>query len=413
MGPAPDSISTMLMFVIIGGTLAAAMVLAAYLNSYYPGSDHFIFVCSLITVVDKILEGRLLLQLWDTKGMDSCAFMLAATLCIAVVVNVFATWWLLSTTLRGSKPNRELAIFFRQNRAPASGIFTLAVLRLDNLQLLHAKLAFASGVTAAPLSEQDKDRIVLWGGVGIIAEDLPQFVVLLLTYSQMAPEDTNNALCVFVLTILSVLFSIGTRAVACITSGVSHRLSGRQSQTTLSPQDVGQVPAVSWHQDEETPHDPTAGIFPKMPQYEPPQYEQTLQQPPQQGGQPPASQQGSRPNMPAWVTWASNSPQDEQVMQQHPQSSKRYSSPELSQDGQPPAPQQGSRHVEFMPEHPQPQNMPAQPSMQAWVTWGSNSPRAAQDIDTDAGGQGASPPARRSTNMSTKSAGSVGSVSLC
>ena len=110
--------------------------------------------------------------------------------------------------------NEGLRCHWRQYQSAMAMIAVLSILKLDSFQLMYAKITCVRETTSAPIPDAEKSRIVLYGGVGTILEDLPQFVLLMLVYKHNQQEFTFYLILVSVLTVISMHFSACTRLFA-------------------------------------------------------------------------------------------------------------------------------------------------------------------------------------------------------
>lgn len=169
--------------------------------------------------MDKFSEVRLILEL-SGKGDQLLAMVFAGTVALAVLVNAVLLYqFVYRVLLKSSEVSAAdivITAYFQDRRSAVAVVFALALLRFDLLQLLCSRLQCCPQYTSAPLSPRIRDKMVVWGTAGTVIEDIPQFLILLISFEEL--RKSSFGVVTTVLTVVSILISALTRCIAYVTA---------------------------------------------------------------------------------------------------------------------------------------------------------------------------------------------------
>jgi len=164
---------------------------------------------------------------------------LRGSIVVAVLTNALLLLYMLLTLFytKSEDPERtqQQIQYLRDHRSGVTLVGFLALIKFDCLQLLFSKIAFFRDTCSAPLPEVDQDRVVVWGATGTMIEDVPQFILLVMTYKELHGAMDNFGMITCIMTGCSIVVSLINRVIAWTTMRVDRR------ELTLSPDELSAI----------------------------------------------------------------------------------------------------------------------------------------------------------------------------
>jgi len=229
-------------FWTIAMVLMLVLLAAVVLNQHHPGSRHLTLVVVLWAAMDKFCEVQFLIQLGIANTgdrMQRYIYLFVGSIVVAVLTNALLLLYMLLTLFytKSEDPERtqQQIQYLRDHRSGVTLVGFLALIKFDCLQLLFSKIAFFRDTCSAPLPEVDQDRVVVWGATGTMIEDVPQFILLVMTYKELHGAMDNFGMITCIMTGCSIVVSLINRVIAWTTMRVDRR------ELTLSPDELSAI----------------------------------------------------------------------------------------------------------------------------------------------------------------------------